>query len=976
MPRYTYYPEATPKSVENEFPAIESGNTTEKVRGGGEVCFATLSNESNYIYATRGRSGLTSGTRFHIVNNEAVTCPCPSEFIDPKWMAENRLLSLPLENQIWVQDKAVEAWIATKGNSAIVTNTSGDQAITTLTHTYVTTIKTYSPGGDAVARIPYGTAANQYTTANAKFQKDLEVPLYYVQNDAGLYLTVVPKSDMSDLNATTPDVNGIKLEWQAKFNYNAAEITAIGYDKRALQLFAISGCKENDGVWYGNNFIYLPLASYEINYATGVIDDDIVYNTNLGKAKATSENCVGNDVTACYRISQYSPVASLVKNLVVFNSSGQAGTGNLVPIEFRLKKQNFVKEFCEFQLVQNSAGKYYTFDNMTNIANDDFAKTNRLDAHWIIEWDDNDLARFKPELKEMYGVAIEQIQLTGEYYFVKKLSGTINDNKTGSVKLQVLNVSGYKDGKYEPEFLELTLSCVEQHTVPFFDLEKDGGLNIFASQLAILEAPYVDRNLTYFVEDENGATPPTPIYRDREIIGYQTYIAKIGENFNNAEYLTVYRENRRELTEHHIIPYYSFSITNKLNGNEYFLNVDSREGSPDSVYWTILTPIEREDLLDYEGKPNALNNFKFCLPYKVDANGALAPKVKYGAASYYPVYLQTLDKDKGDSPSLVISGSSTKYVTCRKLDDAMKPGVTKPTDDWNIFTVDYRYIDEMKVTAWIFGGATPLDNVWVPLLGARELNTTATGVLTNQKLAGGGVTFVTESGADPNYGIMGTTNTNNLTFEFRGETTIGAWAVRPIWYYRIKLADGKYLTDATNKSEAAYKYAFGGASYPYGYFTEALTPKPEYVAQDILADADFVQTFGLQYVDASDNIQSFYVIANANYTNPKNEAGYRFLASINDHLVFVDDPKDAMIFQFGKKDANGYTDLEVVGQGGIFGVEGGVKLLNTSGKVDVYSIDGRLIKSTVLTGGEEFIAVPRGVAVVKNGSKVVKVVVR
>ena len=60
----------------------------------------------------------------------------------------------------------------------------------------------------------------------------------------------------------------------------------------------------------------------------------------------------------------------------------------------------------------------------------------------------------------------------------------------------------------------------------------------------------------------------------------------------------------------------------------------------------------------------------------------------------------------------------------------------------------------------------------------------------------------------------------------------------------------------------------------------------------------------------------------------------------------------------------------------VIGCEGGIRFLDTAGKVDIFSIDGRLIKLAVLTGGEQFIAVPRGIVIVRNGSNVAKVIVR
>ena len=1009
LPKYTYYPNAVSpllKAYPNEFPDIESSTATATVDGGGEVCYATLSNESNFIYGTRAFTGLTTGTRFHWTAQET-TVECNSEFIDPKWLGDNRLLNMPLNNQIWVDTVAVNAWIATYTDNArsIVSNDTATIPATTLTHTYATTIRVYNfpstnplsvynEANIAKVAIPHGTNVGDTTwiagyNANAhnggplggslSFQKDLDVPLYYVQNDAGLYLTVVPATEMRAQNSTTSDVSGIRLEWRAKIPFSASTYANYGYDTQVVQLFAISGCKDVKDGWYGK-FIYLPLASYMANYNDGSIVqtttgratevNDVFYNWNLGKGYTYFE---GNDVTNCWRISQWAPVQYPQKDLIVFNSNTDTGVGSLVPIEFKLSKMGYIKPNCDYYLAQNigtgvDGGKFYTFDDKIGAAND-----YTIPAHWQITFDKNDefLSTFVPELQSMYGVAvgsqaIPRTQLTGQYYFVKKVTV---DGKEGYV---TIDVSGYNSDNFIAKFDTLQLSCVE-HKVPFFDLEEDGGFNLI-NKLAILETPYVDRNLTFNIKSDNST--PTPIYRGGKLIGYQTYIDTVGKSFNNAEYLTVWRENRRTLTDNHIIPYYSFSIK-MSDGNEYFLNVDSYSGK-DSVYWTALSNDDIAKLTDWENNENFLPTYKFCLPYKVEADGSRSAEVSYGDTSYPPVYLQTLDTSRVDSPFLIITGAASKFVTARRLSDAIYDANRASTLNWNIYTVDYRYIDPTQVTAWIFGGQIRSGNIWVPIATAIA-NGSANGVLTNQSLNGGGVTFVDQSGQSPvNYGFMnGGLTSSNLKLEFEGDTLIGTYLQRPIWYYRININD-QYLTDATGSANSGYYYQFNGGSYPYGFFGPKLTDSPAFVKEGINADAGFLQAFGFRYVtDDSDPDQAFYIVSNADYSKkPTQENQYRFLAAINDQLVFVEDANYALKFQWGSIENGVYTDLKVIGTGGIYGVEGGIKFMNTTGKVDVYSIDGRLIKSAVLTGGEQTIPAPRGIAVVKNGTQVVKVVVQ
>jgi len=1047
MPNYKYYPSGSnEKLVATNFPDIESSTLgalrKDMTVGKDEVCYATLSNQSDFIFATRAYTGLSTGTRFAVKRIPTPPCVCQGIFVGPEWMGAERLLNLPLNNQLWESGEALSAWVG-KGDDArvkevgIVSNTEGDTKITTLSHTYVTTIYDYAgtkyaeagvhkvmiPGASLPGDTTWIGGAKGFKVGSAiqagkSFETDLPVPLYYVQNADDQYLTVIAENDMtasSGANQTTvTDVNGVKLAWRDKYEYNSDSVYYYGFDKRALQLFAISGCEEapTDG-WFGE-FIYLPLASYQWDYAakkaiTKTISNvpgkapfevnAIYYNEHLGKG-FTVTGCLGdnlfNDLQDCWRVGQYSWVGSPVKNLVVFNSSSTVTGGNLIPIQVKWEKNGNLTPECESVIVQKlgyegSLNKFYTFDGF-NMFKDGFVKPTEYDllAHWntTIKSDDDNMVTFAPELQTIYdkevgvGKDIAQTQLAGQYFFFKPLKDAngdvVEDAYVG------LDVSGYANNDFRPVFDTLRISCTD-HKVPFYDLESDGHFNVVLNKLAILETPFTDRGLNDRFTTKNGPQM-TEIYgNDGKVIGYQTYLDSVGYKYSNAGRVTVYKENRRQLTDNHVIPYYSFSVTE--NRVEYFLNVTQTEAG-DSVRWTALSDADKAILVDCgEGSANeyAFKTYKFCLPYKKNADGTFADSIAYpkeNGENYPPVYLQTLDDAVNDFPFLIVAGSATNFVTQRTLDDAILATYQKApynTLRYNIYSVDYSFIDVNKVTSWIFGGELPNGNVWVPVPDVvANAGNTKVGALTS---LGGSVTFVDQSQKDPNFAIMtGTPKESNLTLTYGGSTLIGAYLPLPIWYYRISI-DGNYLTDATGMTDAAYQYTFNGKTYPIAFFGKLLADATDNkVENNISADKNFVQSFGFRYFSGdefSPDQQAFYIVSNANYKNkPTHENEYRFLALINDQMVFVTDTQYALVFQWGGVKDGEYTDLQVVGQGGIYGVPGGVKFVDTTGKVDIYSVDGRLIKTSVLTGAEQVLSAPRGIAIVKTGSKVVKVVVQ
>jgi hypothetical protein len=413
--------------------------------------------------------------------------------------------------------------------------------------------------------------------------------------------------------------------------------------------------------------------------------------------------------------------------------------------------------------------------------------------------------------------------------------------------------------------------------------------------------------------------------------------------------------------------------------------------------------------------------YKFCLPKAVytygdpdlAANGWTAGEfvdmVSYPKTSnnkFTPVYIQTLDKDRLDIPYLAIVGAGSNYATAVNLADAITTlgkcssryhSTNVNSLFWNIYTIDYAEIDIVQVTSWIFGGEQPSPTEWVPLKNAvgespctvcpDVTGTTTTtfntkGYLTDFKIPG--VTFINESKLTPNHGILdGILEAPELFFKYEGTEMIGSTYHKvPIYYYRIgiihpSVPDTVWLTDSYGKT-GNYLYQFPGGPYQIGFFGDLLTTN----LTGTTYDKDFLQTLGLRYINAAtmkpaDGTipdQTFVVVANANYTDAKPDK-YRYLAAVNNHLVFLEGISNAMVFQYGKVD-NGYTGIEVVGSGGIFGIPGGIRLLNQVGNVvDFYSVDGRLLKSVQVTSADQTVVAPRGVVIVKSAGRATKVVV-
>lgn len=789
-----------------------------------------------------------------------------------------------------------------------------------------------------------------------------DIPLYRIQNDEGKYLTVDTTTYLGRQPLTATDVTGVNLVWRARYD-DIAEDSAR--NKAALQLFAIAGVESGpENAWYpaGEGYLYLPLASYKIQYSTGtVLQETVFYNKNIG----LNDNGGGS-----FRVSLYSPLDEDEKYPVV---AGNFNVEQITPIKFKWKKPEYVQVDSETPcLVYDVHGGFYYAGGGERQNRPKRADAFTILTHWEIDIDEKDpwLHTFSPVLAEIYGERPND-QLQGAYYFRK-----LDDDP--AMRVQAFDLAKYAEYIVQTDTFEIIATAYES---PYYDIPGYA----LPDQLVALESPFVDRNLT----DNIYSSGPVPVGK--------SYLSGLNKNDISLTFLTVYKTTEVSLGEtEYVIPYFAFSLTR--DGKEYFLHANNTQGD-DSVFWTPVTDDERDILLNPEKYRDPkykyqLKQYKFCFPYQADTNGRLAMPASYGEPGYeieyQPVYFQTLSDDRPDDyPYLIVAvGSSACVKRLDKVITENNPGGNSLK--WNIYSVDYSLIDPYSVTSWVLAGKHSDENEWVALYdsvsgtyGTHDVQ----GLLTDARLFGGGVWFVGESKAAPvNYGTLADINNGQLEFISEGQAMIGSYVKHPIFYYKIKIPDKDlYLTDSRYETNPRYKYQwFDGRKYPLAYFREGKYPDYEKYLPT-RADERFIQTFGFRYIDPNDaenpiketDEQTFAIISNANFRNYGSD-NYRYLAD-KGRLVFVDGMDETvLILRYGRKDGNGsfITGLEVVGRGEIFGVTGGVRLLNRTGKkVNLYTIDGRLIKSVEITKADQTLAAPRGVVIVKCEGKVAKVIV-
>ena len=934
-----------------------------------------------------------------VANDKTGDC-CLEKFVDPRWMSTKRILGMQLTNNVInsIGNLTRLGMAVGTDNFAVLSENS-----TLITHRIAGTI-------DAGILVP----KNGDPTAPF-FTNQLNLTVYTIQNSENKFLTVLPNTDQKSTNPDN-DVTGVKLGWTEAIAYDDTK----NYRYDLTQYFAIIDLCENSDLEDISapyqRFVYLPLASYIVNYADGslVMDSEnyrLRYNTAIG-AIYLCNNKEGAAIQEAFRIGHYSVLESNRYDLVVVGASGESATNN-VPVEFTWTPGIYDTQFdCNEVIISNNDGTI--FYNLNGIQTEQPDKYSLL-AHWkinrvteFVEIDkeiievvvkDPYLMKITSEINRMYGNTINPEQLTGEYYF-KILETIEEDDAVIGYKLKSFDFSG---DDLEPNIDTIYIYCTE-HDLPYYNLERHW--NIEWMKLAAFEAVFQDRNLYIDSNDRSSC-----IYDGDKLVAYRARVNNVTPAAETGiTYLTIHRNLTRDLAPDnpgkHTIPYYNFSIT--VGNDEYFLNViPGVDDQNDSVRFTKLQTDEIDILLNYKEYPGSMPLYTFCLPYAYAFND-----IDYYFDEKNPaVYLQTLDLKAGisdppinneEAPYIIHMGANSKLVTAKRIDEVViQNGLIDKPFIWNIYEMNYNLLDSEYVTAFIFDQQIQADVEWVRL--AIPVNKgiwgTGSGILANADIASvPGEQYIKPSGDRVNYGTTTTTiDQASLKFIYVGKAGIGNHNKKEIWYYKIQDTNGDFLTNASfmdsNKPyEAPYFYTWTGVSnkkFPYAFFDfgEFLPHSAyenyqisEHTFYNVYADKNFIQSFGLRYTkngrEDNEN-QKFHVVSKADFTNRINpERDYMYLACVQNRYIFVDNREAAMTFSFGNNKDGEWTEIKEIQSTTINGGKGFVSIRNAEGRANIYTIDGRLLNSIeIITSTEQTIPTPAGIMIVKIGNNVTKVIV-
>jgi hypothetical protein len=912
-----------------------------------------------------------------------ITPSCPSTYFDyvsKEWLGQYQLDLVPNKHQLAIYNpsiggtyESVNAWI---GDDATIYKSS-DEATGILY--------------ERAAFIDENGDLNLLdgTVIASGFQIPIDtIDIYRIINTNEQYLTVAADgSDFSDVGTVNYVINGLQAKWE----------DGIAEDDPyfATQLFAVMGTYDAQspyGLTYNadekkyQSFLYIPLASYKWIPSKQVYERDgngelvLYYNEYVGDS--TINHCGQPRYVAdsLWYVSQYSQTGKDQKLVVADPLERGAFTRLYVDLFDTFEACDLPCGSTGFTLIDAADGLYaINALNGDTIHGKDAAEA--ITAHWFGEKLNSGKWTIHSEIDSIFDCAALKSGLAGN-----ALDGPylVSCDGEGNYTLISGDYSPYERSTYKIE-------CVESHETGFKNIDQYVG----ASDLSLIENTWLNRNLgiinkfgkvTYI--DNAGVVQEEGVETDTIIA---TITSGKQEGIKDTVWVKVYASNRRYLGANntHLVPYYLFAI--EQNGKEYFLNVVG-----DQVLWTALPTADLTALVDYEANPNFKNNYKFCLPILSDDNDVNDP----AGDEFYLLTLESLaTADACNSKTLKLvapNGSATDIVKAYDFVDypagVLTAGAGATFNYINgIYSFNAGDID-INVAGW-----TDYDKAfdaieWVDIQRAIQAeDSTAVGVFTSNIIdittdfVGIAVdedylyTGVKDDDDVIYYGkLYSLENAQQFTLEYTGKTKIG-YNKRDIWYYRIKSNQG-YLTDATGSGAGATpakadtaSYIFNTNAYHYGYFTKALDQK---TADGVKYDERFVQTFGFKRVtppDAEIADTIFRIVSAADFgtVNPD----LRYVGMVNERLVFVENEKDATQFQWGDKIDGKYVNIKAVAEGQVYGVKGGVRVAGIEGNVDVFSLEGRLIRSTSISG-DTTIDTPAGIYLVKTGANVTKVVVK
>ena len=870
----------------------------------------------------------------------------PYEYVTSQWLSENYYDIAAVSQEIVDAFGTTDYSVST--GATIVSKAGGDVA--KFLFEYAATIR----------------ASDSTINGVGKFSNYKDIELFYIKNDSN-YLTVLDTTVFAG-SITDSTVTNTQLGWEAKK-------TTVDSLRQAFAIVYNS----KDSI-----ITLLPVASYQwkLTGTTSQYDKTkLHYNEDIGKKSPNTCGDLFIDLSGAWYITQLSKTSDHTQRLIIADPQF---TRNSETIWFKMTKEfkraNIGSDWNDEDkalAIYDQTGKYYY--PLTGAKVEGKVTDGMIRHHWTVkDTMINEISRwiFTPELETIYGNPLERENLTDTFIalnvgdsLIELISGTRSPYRRDTI----------------------TVKCVG-HSSPFLNLDPYVGIS---KRVAILESLYGDRNISYL-------SPNDSIVKWGNDSLAEAVITKVGiDDPDTYTKLIVYNSNVQYLgkNKRHQVPYYVFSYKDEED-EEYFLT--AQQGiNKDSVRWVKLDEDKRSELLEYWGDKEKYPSFKFCLPY-TDGEDHNTDSLRFEQ----PVYLQTLDNPQVYDYSLIkgdIEGSLNSVRFSEALVDSSKyeakEGVYSAIDQ-------YKDNNMRRISSWNFYREDVTGSGWVRINAVvdevENPESGKDGVFTNVDNSLPGTVFIvpssktsdeTEEG-EVNYGVLAGINHDvKLTLVSAGGGQIG-FEKDSIWYYRIKHED-LYLTDAIDSVDTvAYKdngYAYKDNEYAYKYFntvrpyafftTNKLLEHSTYKGDGVYADSAFRQTFALQYVRLNNEIKNdvFFVVSSANYKTLPNP-GYRYLSRLDTRLVFIDeeDKDKALQFQWGKVDENGnYTDIKVIGvPATIYGVAGGVKIVNATGAVSIYTIDGRLVTARAVVSPDQTIAVPAGIYIVRSGANVAKVVVR
>lgn len=899
--------------------------------------YALITTGSDLLLSTwnagRFDTDVQAATRFKFTGPDMTQCP--RDYVDSKYLIDNQMYSIPLTVQEW------DVWNEVLMNNYMQMNTTTKYAVNAanplnLIFTLADTLKVGATAGHGYIKT-FGATGTANNDRYRSYENTREVELYYIQNPLNpeLFLTVDTTSVFGQtIMSAQPGVSGVKLRWEKLYTATSNAYSSVGEkaDYRPLQMFAIYGCKSTQAPTYGS-FIFIPAASWVVNYNAPFKQTSIRQNAKIGNGPVFDE----------FRVGEWGKDGQLI----VMPSSDEVSFEGISATEYMFNRSEYYSgDFCEHNFIQDKDSKYYASWKSG------IAKKSYYDAtmHWNVKKVNGttNLYEFYPEGSE-FDENGEKVptrnQLLGQFFLYETAKSKTADG--GNIQT-FLAIPKYYDIQHL-QLKKITITCITDHNpgqpgdncmIKYKKFTNDD----LAYDWAILETVYADRYIY-----SKGKVDGTG-YVGGIAAAYEESVNTTGGKVN---YLRIRESNfvvdpghENDPHFHHGVPYYNIiHVTTDANNNEVEHYLEMKLDG--TVQFRTLNPRESEVMVNYDKyAADTLQAFKFCFPFKEVGDSTTTLDGKYKDAN---VAIRTMPYHN-QIMWLAINRNATSQV----------------------------YADPESGGTFFFGPKAETGEEWVG-------QTDKSGWL--KDFSRPDVYIVDPSDLSPvNYGLLSYVETINpidhakLTFKLVYDTIVNKYTKDRIWYYNILDSKGNYLTMVNTKADSAStNYNYG--DYTYAYFTSKKIDSNGAHG----ADKGYYQTFGLQRnlkaaADTVNHSYPFWIVAQV----PSGE--YKYLAQWNNRLVFMNSKtsskaaaqKGAMTFEIGKVAGKTFTDVPAINGNGVavYGLDGAVKVVNAKGAIELYTIDGRMVKSVAATGTEQTIAAPRGVVIVKNGTNVAKVVVK